>query len=174
MGDGLRYCECGRVIPYMPGQRQTLCPKCRKRQEKEAKAEKTVTIVCKRCGKTVVTSAKGPERQYCDACAHERRKERQKAWREEKAAKKPPRVRKGRGTVRVGECTRCGVTFEYIYKGYERICCDDCLRGGVRNLVTRPTRVSQIDDLAAAARAAGMSYGRYKAMMEYKKAHTGA
>lgn len=31
-----------------------------------------------------------------------------------------------------------------------------------------PKRVSHIDDLAAAARAAGMSYGRYKAMMDMK------
>jgi len=77
-------------------------------------------------------------------------------------------------------CDECGKEFEYILKGKPRTTCDDCrpisetrkkpakLFG--KTLEQKP--VSKIEDLAAAAKARGMSYGQYKAwlyMEEQKK-----
>ena len=77
-------------------------------------------------------------------------------------------------------CDECGNEFEYILKGKPRTTCDDCrpisnTRKKPAKLIDKPKPkkpVAKIEDLAAAAKARGMSYGQYKAwlyMQEQRK-----
>lgn len=70
-------------------------------------------------------------------------------------------------------CDECGKEFEYILKGKPRTTCDDCrpisnTRKKPVKLIEKPKPkkfVASIEDLAAAAKAKGMSYGQYKAWL---------
>jgi hypothetical protein len=78
-------------------------------------------------------------------------------------------------------CDVCGQEFSYVFKGKHRTICDVC-KEMARTKTKHPdwfkkkelkkAPVAKIEDLAAAARARGMSYGQYKAwlyMEEQKK-----
>lgn len=78
-------------------------------------------------------------------------------------------------------CEECGKEFSFVLKGKPRTTCDLC-RELARTKTKHPdwfkkkelkkAPVAKIEDLAAAARAKGMSYGQYKAwlyMEEQKK-----
>ena len=135
-------------------------------------------IKCKRCGcEVVLTNRQASRRKYCDACqkivyAELRRKSAVAWWERQKS-----------GVKRL--CVRCGVVLESPRRGQKY--CDDCRalakkekEATRRNMVKelqrtgkppkeKKPRVSQIVNLNEAARKAGMSYGRYVAMLAMKK-----
>ena len=133
--------------------------------EKKARSKppKWRTIKCKRCGIEVSTMAKS--RKYCPDCAKAAQKEAHR-----KCVSKPG------GQVITGICNSCGREFPYIYRGYDKTLCGECRgancgAGGPKKIKAKKKKphVSQIDAIQRAAHAAGMSYGRYVAMMEMQK-----
>lgn len=161
--------ECERT-----GSRQKYCPACAykamqerqkaRRHLKHKHIEKTKIIHCVVCGEEVEVNARGGMAKYCETCAsaaYQAAKDRSNLKRREMAR---------------GVCCVCGEEFTYIsINGYERKCCDGCrTRGKLKDsgIVykpkqdSKPQHVSTLAEMIAAAKAAGMSYGQYKAQMK--------
>ena len=180
-------CEiCGKdVVVPSKAARARYCPECaaktfkastKKHRTKEKRwllAEPRI-IECQRCGcEVVLTDARSFNRKYCDDC--------QKIVYAE-LHKKADALR---GKQEQKLCARCGVVLEKQNRKY----CDDCRAAAKREQEAakrrrqregwrtgdlpekkkKKPRVSQIENLNAAARKAGMSYGKYVAMMAMKK-----
>ena len=180
-------CEiCGKdVVVSTKAARARYCPECaakvfkastKKHRTKEKRwmlAEPRI-IKCERCGcEVVLTDARSFNRKYCDDC--------QKIVYAE-LHKKADALRGKQETKR---CARCGVVLEKQNRKY----CDDCRAiarneqeaakrrrqregwrtGDLPEKKKKKPRVSQIENLNAAARQAGMSYGKYVAMLAMKK-----
>lgn len=113
-------------------------------------------ITCAKCGVDVVVPARATNAKYCPTCSKNLLKAKQKEYRENLRRKV------------TGICTRCGVEFEYVYKGTERALCDDCKSAyngrPTKKKEKKETRVSLIEAINSAARKAGMSYGQYQAL----------
>lgn len=125
-------------------------------------------IKCERCGKEVSVPIHAGHARYCQTCSQESYRESHKRSKERNAL------------TMTAICAECGKEFEYVLKGKPRTTCDDCLpisntRKKPAKLIDNPKKkapVASIEDLAAAARAKGMSYGQYKAwlyMQEQRK-----
>ena len=126
------------------------------------KVGKTKVIQCIRCGADVIVSVHAARAKFCPKHAAEEKKKEQKAFRERQMKSQ------------TGICHRCGVEFSYIYKGKERAFCDECKNrkgGRPKSLPKKPKkkRKPTIDEIQRAAHAAGMSYGKYQAMLAMKK-----
>lgn len=128
----------------------------------------TRQIKCERCGKEVSVPIHAGHARYCPTCSQESYRESHKRSKERNAL------------TMTAICDECGKEFEYILKGKPRTTCDDCrpisnTRKKPAKLIDKPKKkasVASIEDLAAAARAKGMSYGQYKAwlyMQEQRK-----
>lgn len=126
-------------------------------------------IKCEKCGKEVAVPIHAGHAKYCPRCSQEAYRESHKRSKERCAVKITT------------TCDVCGKEFFYVLKGKHRTTCDLC-REMEREKATHPEwfkkkepkkePVPKIEDLAAAARAKGMSYGQYKAwlyMEEQKK-----
>ena len=130
---------------------------------------KTRHIVCERCGADAVVPFHAGHAKYCPKCSQASCRESHKRSKERNAL------------TMTAICDECGKEFEYILKGRPRTTCDDCrpisnTRKKPANLIDKPKKkapvASSIEDLAAAAKARGMSYGQYKAwlyMQEQRK-----
>ena len=122
---------------------------------------KTRHIVCKRCGADAVVPMHAGHALYCPKCSQMACRESHKRSKERNAL------------TMTAICDECGKEFEYILKGKPRTTCDDCrpisnTRKKPVKLVDKPKQkapVASIEDLAAAAKAKGMSYGQYKAWL---------
>ena len=182
---------CGKdVVVSTKASRAKFCPECSARaykasakkykdKEKRWMLAEPRKIHCERCGcEVILTDARSFNRKYCDACKKivyvELTKKAHDAYRE----------RKNPGVKR---CARCGVVLENRRSNQKY--CDDCRaaakfekeaarkrrqREGWRTdelpeKKKKKPRVSQIEKLNAAARKAGMSYGKYVAMLAMKK-----
>lgn len=129
-----------------------------------SKPPKWKTITCARCG-IEVSTMKGSRTKYCPDCAKAAQKEAHR-----KCVSKPG------GQVVTTICNSCGREFSYIFRGYDKTLCGECRgancgAGGPKKIKAKKKEphVSQIDAIQRAAHAAGMSYGRYVAMMEMQK-----
>lgn len=182
-------CEiCGKeTVVSSKAARARYCPECsmkafkastKKHRAKEKRwllAEPRI-IECERCGcEVVLEDARQFKRKYCDAC--------QKIVYAE-LHKKADALR---GKQEQKRCARCGVVLEE--RRSNRKYCDDCRTlakreqeaakrrrqregwrtGDLPEKKKKTPRVSQIVNLNEAARKAGMSYGRYVAMLAMKK-----
>lgn len=133
-------------------------------------------IKCKKCGADVVVSAMAWNAKYCPKCASEERSASQRRSKERR--KRAGRQTGGETVTTI--CNSCGREFSYIYRGYYKTLCGECTgancgAGGPKKLkAKKKPHVSRIDEIQRAAQAAGMSYGKYKAMMEMQKAKKGA
>lgn len=145
---------------------------------KKPPKKKTKRIRCERCGAEVEVPFMAARARFCPACAMESVREKNSQYRERAAAP-------GDGEVMTGRCSCCGKNFSYIYEGRHRTKCDDCrkyddkfmsrmLKEPTQKEIDREMRQRKIDEIQRAAHAAGMSYGKYKAMMEMRKAKKGA
>lgn len=172
---------CGKLFE-MNRNKKTCGPECadirrkyvnrindRKRRERARIAQESVKITCPVCGKKFV-SKKG--KKYCsDDC---RRKAEKKRNRE--------RYQKLKGKLSEGKTVKCGCCGkEFNTKnGGSKYCSKDCRLIMSRRISAEYNRNKReltkaftarkvslnggIDAVAAAAKAAGMSYGQYKAM----------
>ena len=169
---GLIKCaKCGAEVERT-GSRQRYCPSCaykllqeRQKARRHRPATTTTKVIhCVVCGEEVKVSSRGGRAKYCEYCAgmaYSAARSRSNAKRREKAH---------------GVCCVCGEEFDYIsINGYERKCCDGCRTRGKlkdRGVVLKPRRdskpkhASTLAEMIAAAKAAGMSYGQYKAQMK--------
>ncbi len=84
-----------------------------------------------------------------------------------------------RGHTYTAKCNLCGEIFSYVYHGYIRVRCNNCARHkrGIARFQSKHHE-SHIDEISKAARDAGMSYGKYRAMIEgrycYDRSRDGA
>jgi len=139
-------------------------------------------IECERCGcEVVLTDARQFNRKYCDDCKPIVYAElMRKASRRAKAKSKEPK-----------RCARCGIVLEETKSNQKY--CGDCraaakleqsiasyhrkreeretspFKGMAKERKKKKPRVSQIENLNEAARKAGMSYGKYVAMLAMQK-----
>ena len=121
-------------------------------------------IKCEKCGKEVSVPRHAGHAKYCPTCSQESYRESHKRSKERCALKI------------TAVCEVCGNEFSYVFKGGHRQTCDVC-REMERTRARRPDLfgkqkkdvkkepVPSIADLAAAAKAKGMSYGQYKAWL---------
>jgi len=118
-------------------------------------------IKCEKCGKEVAVPIHAGHAKYCPRCSQEAYRESHKRSKERCAVKITT------------TCDVCGKEFFYVLKGKRRTTCDLC-REMEREKAKHPEwfkkkepkkPVPKIEDLAAAARAKGMSYGQYKAWL---------
>lgn len=126
-------------------------------------------IKCERCGKEVSVPIHAGHARYCPTCSQESYRESHKRSKERNAL------------TLTAICDACGKEFEYILKGKPRTTCDMCRAvGGAHKkpkklFAEKPKEKApapSIEELMAAARAKGMSYGQYKAwlyMQEQRK-----
>ena len=180
-------CEiCGKdVVVPSKAARAKYCPECSAKAYKAAtkkhRDKERNTITCERCGAEFVsTNIRGPQRKYCDECKESAYKETNRkafhAWAE----------RRKNGLPNMKICDICGAVFDSKGGGGRRYC-DKCRievkreaerqkqrkkREGWRctdlQQKRKKPRVSQIDSIQRAAHEAGMSYGKYKALMFMK------
>lgn len=171
-GTSMKYCpDCGyqvrmeKVALY----REALRVARGVKDEKAKKPGKTKRIKCQRCGAEVEVPARASRAKFCPKCSQESKNESVKRSKA-RAKEEPPTL--SVTTV----CKRCGVTFSYEYKKYERAFCDDCkdANNGRKKEPKKKARVSRIDDIQRAAQAAGMSYGKYMALLSMRKMKKGA
>ena len=183
-------CEiCGKdVVVSTKAARARYCPECaakafkastKKHRTKEKRwmlAEPRI-IKCERCGcEVVLEDARSYKRKYCDDC--------QKIVYAELRNKAKDAFR---GRQEPKRCARCGVVLEKRRTNQKY--CDDCRAaarreqeaarrlkrregrriGELSKKKKKKPRVSQIENLNAAARKAGMSYGKYVAMLAMQK-----
>lgn len=149
--------------------------------EKPTKKARMLHIKCAKCGAEFDVPARGNGKtKYCKDCAAKARREAKAEW-----LKRKPEKPKASPVV-VLKCERCGKDI-VILKQYSRRrkFCDDCTAINNRERSARNIRIwlekeaqkpkpkkakSTIEATLKAARAAGMSYGKYKAMMQMKGA----
>ncbi len=124
----------------------------------------TKHITCEKCGADVVVSIRGGHAKYCPKCAQEAYAESHRRSKEKNAK------------LMTAICNKCGKQFEYVYKWAYKTTCDECRgkrHGGWRQEKDKPVnKPTTIENMIAAAKAKGMSYGQYKAwlyMQEQKK-----
>lgn len=140
---------------------------------KEPPKKKTKRIRCERCGAEVEVPVMAARAKFCPACATASVREKNRKYRERAASL-------GEGELTTGKCSCCGKNFSYIYEGKRRTKCDTCrkydekymnriIREPTQTEIDRELRQRRIDEIQRAAQAAGMSYGRYVAMMEMQK-----
>lgn len=140
---------------------------------KEPPKKKTKRIRCERCGAEVEVPVMAARAKFCPACATASVREKNRKYRERAASL-------GEGELTTGKCSCCGKNFSYIYEGKRRTKCDACrkyddkhmsriIREPTQTEIERELRQRRIDEIQRAAHAAGMSYGRYVAMMEMQK-----
>lgn len=162
---------------------------------KEPPKKKTKRIRCERCGAEVEVPVMAARAKFCPACATASVREKNRQYRERAASL-------GEGELTTGKCSCCGKNFSYIYEGKRRTKCDACrkydeagrmrrkkereqcleeggkfsvlFRSPTKAEIERELRQRRIDEIQRAAQAAGMSYGKYKAMLEMQKAKKGA
>jgi len=176
---------CGKeVVVNSKAARARYCPECSTKAFKDsskqyrAKEKRWLlaeprTIKCERCGcEIVLEDSRQFNRKYCDDCKEivyaELRKKAKDAY-------------KKRINPDVKRCARCGIALEKQNRKY----CDDCSAAAKREQEAakkrkqregwrtselprtkkKKPRVSQIENLNDAARKAGMSYGKYVAML---------
>jgi len=188
----IKCARCGEDV-FTTGPRTKYCLACatqiriesqNKRRSKKGKLDPahTKVITCEICGKEVIVPAKAARARYCPECSSKAYKASTKKYRDKE--KNPP----------VGEtvettCIICNKSFSYEYRGGKRReFCNMCSpnrhdenAGAIEpnyhtgwHKAEKPRKkkkphVSQIVDLNEAARKAGMSYGRYVAMLAMKK-----
>ncbi len=181
-------CEiCGKeIVVNSKAARAKYCPECAtkafKASTKKMRDKEKNTIVCERCGTEFVsTNIRGPQRKYCDECKESAYKETNRkafhAWAE----------RRKNGLPNMKICDICGAPFDNKGGGGRRYC-DKCRievkreaerqkqrkkREGWRctdlQQKRKKPRVSQIDSIQRAAHEAGMSYGKYQALLAVQK-----
>ena len=186
-------CEiCGKdVVVSTKAARARYCPECaakafkasaKKHRTKEKRwmlAEPRI-IKCERCGcEVVLTDARSFNRKYCDDCKKIVYAELTKKAHDAYKDRKNPEGKR--------RCARCGVVLEKR-RGNQKYC-DDCRAaarreqdaarkqkqregwrtGELPEKKKKKPRVSQIENLNAAARKAGMSYGKYVAMLAMQR-----
>ena len=145
---------------------------------KKPPKRKTKHIRCARCGADVEVPVMAARAKFCPKCAIASVREKNREYRERAAAP-------GDGETMTGRCSCCGKNFSYIYEGKRRTKCDACRKYDDKSLsriikeptqteIEREMRQRRIDEIQRAAHAARMSYGKYKAMMEMRKAKKGA
>ena len=145
---------------------------------KEPPRKKTKRIRCERCGAEVEVPVMAARAKFCPACATASVREKNRKYRERAASL-------GEGELTTGKCSCCGKNFSYIYEGKRRTKCEACrkyddkymssiFKEPTKKEIERELRQRRIDEIQRAAQAAGMSYGKYKAMMEMQKAKKGA
>ena len=169
-------CErCGKETEAT-GTRQKYCPTCSKEVRAGGKIEivngaRVKHIKCAACGEDTVVSIKAAHAKFCRRCASQAYKETQAAW------KRRTRAKTGKawqGETVTSYCTDCGKEFSYIYNGYYVARCEECRgKGGrasqpLRKYGRRPGN-ARLDAAQRAAQEAGMSYGKYKAMLSMQK-----
>lgn len=181
----IKCARCGKEIEAK-GNGQKYCPECayqarlervhafhdslRAARESGVKPSKmtiagTKHIKCAKCGADVIVSIRGGHAKYCPKCA------------QEAYAESHNRSREKNAKLMTAICNKCGKPFEYVYKWAYKTTCDEC-RGKRREGWRRKEKPEKkkldptIDEMIAAAKAKGMSYGQYKAwlyMQEQKK-----
>ena len=140
---------------------------------KEPPKKKTKRIRCERCGAEVEVPVMAARAKFCPACATASVREKNRKYRERAASL-------GEGELTTGKCSCCGKNFSYIYEGKRRTKCEACrkyddkymssiFKEPTKKEIERELRQRRIDEIQRAAQAAGMSYGRYVAMMEMQK-----
>lgn len=145
---------------------------------KEPPKKKTKRIRCERCGAEVEVPVMAARAKFCPACATASVREKNRKYRERAASL-------GEGELTTGKCSCCGKNFSYIYEGKRRTKCEACrkyddkymssiFKEPTKKEIERELRQRRIDEIQRAAQAAGMSYGKYKAMLEMQKAKKGA
>lgn len=162
---------------------------------KEPPRKRTRRIRCERCGVEVEVPFMAFRARFCPACATASVREKNREYKRRVAASED-------GEMMTGRCSHCGKNFSYTYLGKRRTKCDACRKydeeGRIRRRKEREQRLEErgrlsvicppptkaeierelrqrrIDEIQRAAQAAGMSYGKYKAMLEMQKAKKGA
>lgn len=183
LGYGMRVIKCARCgnETEAKGNGQKYCPDCaykvrlervhafqeslRAARESGVKPSKmtvagTKHITCAKCGVDVVVSIRGGQAKYCPKCAQEAYAESHRKSMEKNAK------------LMTAICNKCGKPFQYVYKWAYKTTCDECRERRHKEKPEKKRVDTTIEDLAAAARAKGMSYGQYKAwlyMEEQKK-----
>lgn len=116
-------------------------------------------VVCQMCGKKHMAVRRTVK--YCPECRKERMKERQRLY---KSNVKKTRV-----------CKKCGKVFTVDHLKNTKLC-EKCRKNEDKNLINKfkfqrgfekNHARKPVDDIAAEAKAAGMSYGKYVAMKKY-------
>ena len=160
--------RCGKETEAT-GPRSKYCPECK--EEEMRGGARVKHIKCAICGKDTVVSIKAAHAKFCKECSGQAYKETRAAWKR--------RERKKAGKELQGEkvtsyCTVCGKEFSYIYNGYYLARCEKCMgKGGrasqpLRKCEKRPGN-TRLDAAQRAAQELGMSYGKYKAMLDIQK-----
>ncbi len=190
-----RVIECARCgnETIATGPRTIYCPKCsyevriEKQNQRRSGGRKdfgTKHITCEACGKDVEVPIKAARARFCPECASKSFRNSHKEFRK----KEKERELCINETIE-GTCKKCGATFSYFYRGgSKRMFCNLCsdsrriefagenepnYRAGW-HCISEPKkkkkpRVSQIDSIQRAAHEAGMSYGKYQALLAVQK-----
>ena len=121
--------------------------------------------VCKICGKTF--NARNVTQVYCSYdCRAIGNRENAKQYQAKMQARKEPIIK---------QCACCGADFVYTIHN-KRYCSPECAhkvqyeeRKAVKSERKRKKKPKTVRDIAKEARAHGMSYGKYVAMLEMQK-----
>ena len=190
--------NCGNET-VATGPRTKYCPLCaykirlekqnERRSWRRADPAHTRKITCEICGNEFETNSKAARAKYCPECSArafkisaKKHREKEKKWLLEE--------------TRQITCERCGVVLE-DQNNSRRKYCNDCAaavkreqtyesaqrkkemlleerRSPFKGCISKEThRVSQIEEIQKAAQEAGMSYGKYKAMLAMHAARKG-